>query len=127
MSPSRDDRKTYKAVKILTAKATKLSRKGLLHELEVLQAVSQVYPPPDPLPRLRDHFYTAGPHGEHLCLVHDGLSTDVHAFRLTSPKQNVALHIVQRITSDVVDALAILHAKNVVHTGVSTQGLTLTL
>jgi serine/threonine-protein kinase SRPK3 len=121
--PTRTDKKAYKAMKILTAKATEMIRCGMLNELDVLQTIMTSHPYSAVLPRLRDHFFTTGPHGEHLCLVLDLLSTDVGAFRLSSPTKTLALHIVQKVAGDMVEALKELHSINIIHTGALTGPL----
>ena len=102
--------------------ATELARKGLTNELEFLQAIATSFTPNVllRLPLLLDHFFTAGPHGEHLCLVFDLLSTDIGTFRHSAPGKALPLHIVQKVTADVVDALAALHSIDIIHTGLST-------
>jgi serine/threonine-protein kinase SRPK3 len=73
----------YRAIKILTAHATRLHEKGVLLELDILKAISSEEPSEHTLrlPRLHDHFEMEGPHGRHLCLVQSVLSTDIGTFR----------------------------------------------
>lgn len=98
-------------------------RRNMLNELEILQVIMSSHRFSAVLPRLRDHFFIAGPHGVHLCLVLDLLSTDIGTFRLSSPTKTLALHIVQKVAGDVVQALKELHSINVIHTGLYTSPL----
>jgi hypothetical protein len=122
---------TY-AAKILTAFATKMTRQGRLHELENLQAISELTDLPPYLPELIDHFETTGPHGDHLCFILGLQSTDVGSFRLAAPTRRLLLHDVQMVILYVLNALAILHKLGLIHTGTycslcSFQSLTILL
>ncbi|KAG1776676.1 hypothetical protein EV702DRAFT_971105, partial [Suillus placidus] len=60
---------------------------------------------------LRDHFETNGPHGQHLCLVlpvlSEGFRCWLNALKVARPA----------IVAQVVEALVLLHAANIIHTG----------
>lgn len=107
----------YFAAKILTVNATRGHQR---HQLEHLQAIRDV-----PgfhsacLPLLHDSFEESGPHGNHLCLVMNILSTDLDQFRLTAPRKTLPLYMVKTIIALIVDALVRLHDLNIIHTGLS--------
>lgn len=104
-------------MKILSAWATVENRNGRLHELATLEIVARTKPPTSHLPRLLDHFEISGPHGEHLCFVLDAQSTSIETFRRSLPNKVLRPHVVQIIIIRVLNALAELHANNIVHTG----------
>jgi serine/threonine-protein kinase SRPK3 len=84
----------YHAVKILTANATEGQHQGRLCELEILKAIGDLGDEREYLPMLRDHFQEKGPHGDHLCLAMDVLSTDVSTLRRSAPHKALPLHMV---------------------------------
>jgi serine/threonine-protein kinase SRPK3 len=69
------------------------------------------------LPYLFDHFETEGPHGHHLCLVEQVLSTDVSVFRRSAPSERLGSRTVKIIIAQVLEALVPLHAAGIIHTG----------
>jgi serine/threonine-protein kinase SRPK3 len=69
------------------------------------------------MPMLRDDFEEQGPHGVHLCLVMDILSTDVSTFRRSAPDQCLPLHMTKMIVALMVESLDSLDDLNIIHAG----------
>jgi len=107
----------YYAVKILTVNATKVHQNGHLFELEIMTAVRDLGRR-SALPYLFDHFEIEDRHGRHLCLVGSVLSTDVSAFRRSTPLERLGFRTVKIIIAQVLEALVTLHAAGIIHTGV---------
>lgn len=109
----------YVAAKILSADSTNALRNGLINELDFLQVVADRPPgTPEPnLPILYDHFAQKGPHGVHYCLLTNPLRSHVHAFRASAPSGRLPVHIVKPIIACVVEALQVLHSRNIIHAG----------
>ncbi|EDR08084.1 uncharacterized protein LACBIDRAFT_327350 [Laccaria bicolor S238N-H82] len=106
----------YLAAKILTIDATQQHEAGLTHELEFLKEI-EARNDTDHLPMLRDHFIEHGPKGKHLCLVQDLYSTSVSSLRRSAPHKALLPYMVKNVILMAVEALAQLHAMNMVHTG----------
>jgi serine/threonine-protein kinase SRPK3 len=68
---------------------------------------------------LRDDFEEQGPHGVHLCLVMDILSTDVSSFRRSAPGKCLPLYMTRMIVALIVKSLESLHDLNIIHAGLS--------
>jgi len=66
---------------------------------------------------LRDDFEEEGPHGVHLCLVMDLLSTDVSSFRRSAPDKRLPLYMTKMIVALMVESLESLYELNIIHTG----------
>src|SRR6266481_203145 len=104
----------YLAVKILTAAATRGHQRN---ELEYLKAIRDLGDDRPYIPMLRDDFEEEGPHGVHLCLVMDILSTDVSSFRRSAPDKCLPLYMTKMIVALMVESLESLHDLNIIHTG----------
>ena len=111
-----DENHRYRAIKILTAYATKRHHEGHLLELKILQTIDTATDKCN-LPRLVDHFEMDGPHGRHLCLVLPVLSETVDSFRLSAPSKSLEPRKVKIIISEVGHALIRLHDVNIIHNG----------
>jgi serine/threonine-protein kinase SRPK3 len=115
-----DKGRSFAAVKILSAHATRLNQDGLLNEIEIMNRIPTFQWPMDGalrLPRILDHFEMDGPHGRHICLVLPVMSTDVGKFQQTAPSKALSIPQVKCIIAQIVHALEALHANYVVHTG----------
>jgi serine/threonine-protein kinase SRPK3 len=118
----------YVAVKALKGLTTDLYYQGYIHELHILQRVTQlvkrarqpVYCTP-----LLAHFIQPGKpnDGDHLCLVMDVFAGDVEALRLAAGRRVLPSKLVQRILRDSLRGLAQLHASGCVHTGEPSHGV----
>ncbi|GJJ15067.1 hypothetical protein Clacol_009342 [Clathrus columnatus] len=109
----------YSAAKILSIDATGVN--GYTRELEILLKASEQkvgYTVP-PIVILRDHFHQQGLHGRHYCFLTRALSTDVRAFRLSTPTRRLGVHIVKPIVVEALDALEALHLRNIIHAGIN--------
>ena len=102
------------AAKILTVHATRGHQRN---ELEYLEAIRNLGDDRSYLPILRDNFEEQGPHGVHLCLVMDVLSTDVSSFRRSAPGKRLSLYITKMIVALITESLVSLHDLNIIHTG----------
>jgi len=110
--------KTYYAIKILTARATKDHHDGHRLELEAMRTTTALTAGPLPgLPYLIDHFEIDGPHGRHLCIVTRILSETVSSFRRSAPSKSLDSQKVKLIFLEAVNALIYLHATNIIHAG----------
>jgi len=109
----------------LSADSTNALRNGLIHELEFLQVVAdQPQGTPEPnLPILYDHFAQKSPHGVHYCLLTNPLRSHVHAFRASAPSGRLPVHIVKPIIACVVDALQVLHSRNIIHADIKSDNV----
>ena len=101
-------------MKILTVHATRGHQQN---ELEYLEAIRNLGDDQSYLPILRDNFKEIGPHGVHLCLVMDVLSTDVSIFRRSAPGKRLLLYITKMIVALITESLVSLHDLNIIHTG----------
>ncbi|GJJ15012.1 hypothetical protein Clacol_009285 [Clathrus columnatus] len=115
----------FLAAKILSADSTNALKNGLIHELEFLQAVAdRPHGTPEPLlPILHDHFAQKGLHGVHYCFLTSPLRSHVHAFRASAPTGKLLVHIVKPIIACVVDALQVLHSRNIIHADIKADNL----
>jgi serine/threonine-protein kinase SRPK3 len=111
-----EEKLRYCAIKILTVYATKGHHDHNLLELEIMQTITSSIKTPY-LPRLRDHFETEGPHGQHLCLVLPVLSDNVGNFRRSAPSKSLDPPKVKILIVQIVEALVGLHSANIIHTG----------
>lgn len=106
----------YYAVKILTAEATAMHRRGISRELEFLEAIRDKQRSPQ-LPILRDSFEHISPRGTHLCFVTDVTCIELATFRRTAPRKVLPAFTVKTIIGQVADALSRLHRLGIIHTG----------
>lgn len=107
------------AIKVLSARATKENRAGIHHELEFLQIVTgdRILGGPPSLPSLKNHFEITGPHGDHICFVVKLVGSSIDDFRLSTPTKSLRLHVAQLVLYEVAEALRVLHAAGIIHTG----------
>jgi len=113
-----EDGSKYQAAKILTVEATKRHQDGSSLEVEILKAIAEDGDTYN-LPILNNTFEHSGPHGHHLCLVTDVLSSDVGSFRRTAPKKALPVYMTKIIIAQVAEALKDLHRLNIIHTDVN--------
>jgi serine/threonine-protein kinase SRPK3 len=69
------------------------------------------------LPLLRDDFKEIGPHGVHLCLIIDILTTDISNFRRSAAGKHPSLRMATIIVVLVVESLESWHDLNIMHAG----------
>lgn len=70
------------------------------------------------LPTLVDDFRLHDADGRlRICMVMNILGSDVGTFRRTAPEKSLPHYIVRTIMRQVIEALALLHAVGIVHTG----------
>lgn len=96
---------------------------GHLHELEALKVARAATPVPNGhLPYLRDHFEVSGPHGDHACFVLDLKGISVHTLMRSNERTPfLRLHVAQKVTAHVIDALIYLHEAGLIHSGQTFQ------
>lgn len=92
------------------------------HELEIynrINAVEVEHPGSDLVRRLFDHFTITGPHGPHVCLVHEpmGMSADT-LLQKYIPGKTMTLDKMKSCIRQLLIILDFLHsAAHIVHTG----------
>jgi serine/threonine-protein kinase SRPK3 len=70
------------------------------------------------LRKLLDSFEITGPHGKHICLVHEVLSMSMEDLRRYSPNRELSAELIRECFSYVLRALDFLREEaHVVHTG----------
>ncbi|KAI0043963.1 kinase-like protein, partial [Auriscalpium vulgare] len=115
----RNESDKYLAIKVLSVYSTIALEKGIIHELDVLQAVHDlplgtIRPP---LPNLLDHFAQRGPHGVHYCFVILPLRSTIHSERAISPTGRLSIYVTKPIIYCTVGAVQFLHARDIIHAG----------
>ena len=68
--------------------------------------------------KLLDHFYIQGPHGRHVCLVHEPLGTSTDILVKLSPGNKMTLDAMKPAIRQLLVALDFLHSEcHIIHTG----------
>lgn len=68
--------------------------------------------------KLLDHFYIQGPHGQHICLVHEPLGMSADLLVKLSPRQAMTLDDMKPGIRQLLVALDFLHSEcHIIHTG----------
>ena len=109
---------TALAAKVYSAHATAEGvDKGFIRELDAFQCFladdSDIFD----LPCLKDHFYHTSPQGKHLCILMPVLCDSIDAWRKSRVKGVIDPQVVKEITVLVVEALAQMHKRGIIHTG----------
>ncbi|KAF5323173.1 hypothetical protein D9619_013736 [Psilocybe cf. subviscida] len=107
----------YIALKILTVHASPQGSK----ELEALKFTQRE--DLDELPALQCHFTTNSTHGEHLCIGLAVMGASVGALRLSSPSKTLPIHVVQKAIGSMIQPLASLHRRSVIHGAVTPDNM----
>lgn len=69
--------------------------------------------------KLLDHFYIQGPHGPHICLVHEPLGMSADFLVKMSPGQTMTLDDMKPGIRQLLVALDFLHSEcHIIHTGI---------
>ncbi|KDR80425.1 hypothetical protein GALMADRAFT_242860 [Galerina marginata CBS 339.88] len=74
------------------------------------------------LPTLRSSFYEDSPKGQHLALVLHVLGSSVESFRIANGG-SLPLAAVKKIVADVLESLAVLQKKKIIHGAVTTENI----
>ena len=121
ITSAREER--YVAIKALTGFATNLIERELTWELDALERVADIPPPPgiepNHCPRLLTPFLHPGKgqDGPHLCLVTDIMGGDVKSLQVkVAGKQGLPLPLAKRILLHTLRGLAHMHHCDIVHT-----------
>lgn len=119
-----DSPASLRAIKILTANVTVGVEEEMLHEVDALRRLKENRSGEAALtvgrfgvPWLRKAFLIDSHHGAHLCLVFDPLGQSVRHLALAAPDRQLPQLIVKNILRDVLESLAYMHARGIVHTG----------
>ncbi|KAH2288675.1 hypothetical protein KXW29_001840 [Aspergillus fumigatus] len=76
--------------------------------------------------KLRDHFYIQGPHGRHVCLVHEPLGTSADVLVKMSPGHVMTLDDMKPAIRQLLVALDFLHSEcQIIHTDIQLKSLLL--
>ncbi|KAH1484655.1 hypothetical protein KXX42_007350, partial [Aspergillus fumigatus] len=82
-------------------------------ELHIYKQINQVetnHPGRNFIRKLRDHFYIQGPHGRHVCLVHEPLGTSADVLVKMSPGHVMTLDDMKPAIRQLLVALDFLHS-----------------
>lgn len=90
-------------------------------ELQIYKHMNQVestHPGRNFIRQLLDHFYIQGPHGRHVCLVHEPLGMSADLLVKLSPGQAMTLDAMKAGIRQLLIALDFLHSEcHIIHTG----------
>lgn len=87
-----------------------------MREVEILQAVTDLNKVSS-IFRLYRQFAHHGPHGKHVCLVMDLLSTNVVDYQQASVDKVLPIPAIKVILNGLSESLVDLHALRIIHTG----------
>lgn len=93
------------------------------HERELgiykhMNSVETRHPGRNFIRKLLDHFGIQGPHGQHVCLVHEPLGTSADFMVKMCPGQVMTLHDMKPGIRQLLVALVFLHSEcRIIHTG----------
>lgn len=95
-----------------------------LHIYKHMDFERSKHPGRDFVRKLLDHFDIQGPHGRHICLVHEPLGTSADFLVKMSPKQAMTLDDMKPGIRQLLVALDFLHSEcHVIHTGKEANSL----
>ncbi|PYH89630.1 U4/U6 small nuclear ribonucleo protein PRP4 [Aspergillus ellipticus CBS 707.79] len=93
------------------------------HELNIynhLKSFETDHPGKNFIRKLFGHFYVDGPHGRHVCLVHEPLGVNVTEFLRHRPGRTMTLEAMKPAIRQLLGTLDFLHSvAGVVHTGIT--------
>ncbi|KDR71245.1 hypothetical protein GALMADRAFT_271177 [Galerina marginata CBS 339.88] len=118
LAVSSKDPNNFEAIKIFTVDATQ--DRGSANELDLLQG-----PLKDDfqtLPSLRSSFYVESAKGKHLALILHVLGGSLESFRLQHGG-SLPVAAVKKIVADVLESLAVLQKKKIVHGAVNAENI----
>ncbi|KAH6908374.1 kinase-like domain-containing protein [Coprinopsis sp. MPI-PUGE-AT-0042] len=111
-------RAQYCAVKIYTVSA---SKRAETEEVPILQLVSGRTE--KALPMYYHHFWEESPDGKHLCVVILPTSTSIRVMQHEQEDHKLAVHAVQKIVYEVVEALKYLHGVGIMQGGLKAENI----
>lgn len=107
------------ALKILTSRCYGGEKE--VYELAILQCVTSAdprHPGYRHVLGLLDHFVHVGPHGDHVCLVHEVMCRNLHEFSFHFEYRQLPLDLVREVARQMLRGLEYLHdVCGVIHTG----------
>lgn len=97
-----------------------------IQELKVYNHLNSINTPDHPgkaaIRKLLGHFQIDGPHGSHLCLIHEPLGLSLDEILDSIPNRTFPLNILKPALRQSLIAVDFLHAKaGLIHTGTYTQ------
>ena len=114
----------YVAVKILVAgDGSQQSEKDILRSLSFRESPSEASPRPD-IYSLLDEFEVVGPNGTHSCLVIPPARMSVADAIDASDNKPFQLPVARAIAAQLIQAVAFVHSKGIVHSGTSAIRIT---
>ncbi|KAE8137298.1 kinase-like domain-containing protein [Aspergillus pseudotamarii] len=97
-----------------------------LHIYKHMDMVETKHPGRNFLRKLLDHFYIQGPHGRHVCLVHEPLGTSADVLVKMSPGHVMTLDDMKPGIRQLLIALDFLHSEcHIIHTDLQLKNLLL--
>lgn len=109
--------KTHVALKIGLGNAKSPSENEILHLLQDTDASLDPHPGRTAIPSIIDEFGFEGPNGHHRCLVTDLARASIAETREASSKRVFQPAVARAISAQLIQAVAFLHARGVVHSG----------
>jgi len=83
-----------------------------------MNSVETKHPGRNFIRKLLDHFYIQGPHGRHVCLVHEPLGVSADVLMKMSPGHVMTLDDMKPGIRQLLVALDFLHSEcHIIHTG----------
>lgn len=113
------------ALKIITSRCYGGEKE--VYELAILQRITGAdprHPGYRHVLGLLDHFVHSGPHGNHVCLIHEVMCRNLHEFSFHFEYRQLPLEMVKEVARQMLKGLDYLHSScGVIHTGMYIHSL----